>query len=207
MAKDGIAIVCDDDNKLVGDQQNMVSPRVGLTYQFTPKWVVRSGIGKFYQTSSTANILRTVTGNYPFSYNVSLSPNNTTSTPIFFADGSHATFTTGISKINVGDPTNFNAAGLGMEGIPSPRVYPYTVQYNVSVQRELTSTSSISIAYVGSRGFDGGLTYNYNAPRDAPAEHEPNPVPDSHLLRTRWDRLGYGAKSKTTPCKLRFRSD
>ncbi len=165
MARDGIAIECASSNKLVGDQNNMISPRIGLSYQFHPRWVLRGGAGKFYQTSSTANILRTVTGNYPFSYNVTLNPANTTSTPIIFGDGSNATFNSGIAAVNVGDAAKFNATGLGMSGIPSPRVYPYTVQFNASLQHELSSTSSISMAYVGSRGFDGGLSYNYNAPR------------------------------------------
>ena len=143
------AIVCDDDNHLVGNTTNMISPRLGFTYQFRPSWVLRTGVGRFYQTSNTANILREVMGNYPFSYNVSLTPNNAVTTPIIYGDGSRATYNTGIVPISANDPTAFNAAGLGMEGVPSPRVYPYNLQFNVTVQHELSPSSSLSVGLCG----------------------------------------------------------
>lgn len=164
-AADKIAIECDDDNNMVQSPKNMFSPRVGLAYQFHPKWVVRAGYGVFYQTSTSGNIVRVVNQNYPFSYSVNLVPNNSVSVPIVYGDGTRATFESGIVPINVQDPTKFDASNLQMSGIPSPRKYPYTMQYNVTIQTELTPSQTFSIAYVGSQGRDGDVGYSHNSPR------------------------------------------
>ena len=163
-AADKIAIECDDDNNMVQSPRNMFSPRLGAAYQFHPKWVMRAGFGVFYQTSTSGNIIRVVNQNYPFSYSVNLVPDNNVFTPIVYGDGTRATFESGIVPINVQDPAQFNASNLQMSGIPSPRKYPYTMQYNVTVQTELTPSQTFSVAYVGSQGRDGEINNSYNTP-------------------------------------------
>jgi Carboxypeptidase regulatory-like domain/TonB dependent receptor-like, beta-barrel len=164
-AADQIKIECDDDNHMVQSPKNMFSPRFGAAYQFHPKWVARAGFGVFYMTSTSGNIIRVVNQNYPFSYSVNLVPNNNVSTPIIYGDGTRATFESGIVPINVQDPTKFDASNLQMSGIPSPRKYPYSMQYNVTIQTELTPSQTVSVAYVGSQGRDGDIGYSFNAPK------------------------------------------
>ena len=69
-AKDGIAITCADGNGLVEGKRFQLSPRVGIAYQITPKFILRTGFGFFYGISQPASTLRSITQNYPFSYDV-----------------------------------------------------------------------------------------------------------------------------------------
>jgi outer membrane receptor protein involved in Fe transport len=161
-AMDGIAITCAGDSALVGSPYTDLSPRVGIAYHFLSRWVLRSGIGRFYGTPTGGDILRAVTQNYPFSYDVTynnLDPGH----PIAYPNGTTATLESGMAPINVNDTTNFNARNLVMGGIPSPYNTPYSLQYNFTLQTQLTNSQSISLGYIGTQSRHLTTTVNYNA--------------------------------------------
>jgi hypothetical protein len=163
-AKDGISIVCHPTNNLVKSPKNLWAPRIGFAYNFSDKWVVRAGGGFFYQTTARADIIRTVNQQYPVSYGVNLA-NFTPGEPIFYGDGSRANFTSGMAPIRVDDPLAFNASNLSLSGYPNPWKVPYSMQYNLTIQRQLTASQTVSAGYVGSQSRFGGVSYNYNSPQ------------------------------------------
>jgi hypothetical protein len=163
LASNGIALGCHPSNNLIQSPKNMFAPRVGVAYNFADDWVVRAGGGVFYQTSYRSNILGNLR-QYPFEYTLRLT-NFSPGEPIIYADGSTATFESGIEPIGIQDPTTFNPRNMGLSGTPSPWKTPYSMQYNVTVQRQLTSSQTGSIGYVGSQTREGALTYNYNTAR------------------------------------------
>jgi hypothetical protein len=50
-----------------------------------------------------------------------------------------------------------------MRGNPPLLKVPYSVQYNVTLQRQLTRTQAVSVGYVGSQRRNNSISYNYNA--------------------------------------------
>ena len=172
LAADRIPIECADGNMLVTSPRNLFAPRLGLSYAFADDWVVRAGGGMFYLTSGTSgrnggnNLVHTQLI-YPFAYGVTIT-NNTPGLPVIYGDGSRGTFESGIEGIRANDPTAFNAFNLSLGGVPSPWKIPLTIQYNVTLQHQLTESQSVSVGYVGSqsRNQDLGFSaYNYNAVR------------------------------------------
>jgi hypothetical protein len=163
LASNGIALGCHSSNNLIKSPKNMLAPRVGVAYNFDDRWVVRAGGGIFYQTSVRSNVLGNLR-QYPFEYSVRLT-NLSPGEPIIYADGSTATFESGINPIGIQDATTFNPRNMGLSGTPSPLKLPYSIQYNVTVQHQLTPSQTVSIGYVGSQSRDGALTYDYNSAR------------------------------------------
>jgi hypothetical protein len=147
---------------LIKSPGDMIAPRLGMAYNFNDRWVVRAGGGLFYQTSLGGNVIREITQNYPFLYRTSLA-NTSPTLPIIYGDGTRATFESGIGPIQVHDPLNFNAAQSDMRGNPPLLKVPYSIQYNVTLQRQLTGTQAVSVGYVGSKRRNNSISYNYNA--------------------------------------------
>jgi len=169
-ATDGIAIECADSNTLVTSPKTMFAPRLGVAYNFAEKWVVRAGGGMFYLTSGTSgrNGGNNLVGTqliYPYAYGINLT-NLTPGEPIIYGDGSRGTFESGTEPMRVNDPTAFDAFNVSLGGIPSPWKIPLTIQYNVTLQHQVTTSQSVAIGYVGSRSRNqdlGFTSYNYNA--------------------------------------------
>lgn len=169
-AADNVAIKCASSNQLVTSPHTMFAPRIGIDYNFLPSWVARAGFGIFYLTTGTSgrnggNDLVGTQASYPFAYGVGIS-NLTPGQPIVYGDGSLGNFESGIAAINVNNSAVFNAFNIGLSGIPSPWKIPYTIQFNFTLQHQLSPSQTASVAYVGSqdRFQDYGFTsYNYNA--------------------------------------------
>ncbi|MGE0406135.1 MAG: TonB-dependent receptor, partial [Candidatus Korobacteraceae bacterium] len=163
LTSNGIQLGCWESNNFVKTPKTMFAPRVGIAYNATQNWVIRLGGGMFYQNSVRSNILgqfRT----YPFEYNVSLN-NFSPGEPVVYANGTTACFDCGISALGAQDPTTFNPLNLGLGGIPSPFPSARTVQYNLTVQRQLTASQTVSVGYAGNIQRHNPLTYNYNSAR------------------------------------------
>ncbi len=129
------------------------SPRIGAAYQFDGKTVARIGagvfMGGFEPGGGAANIL-----NPPFVMNASV-PQLPTCTEGTYCESQNA-----FGNTLEGGLGGFLAAG-GIEhyatfpsvGEEDPVMHmPYTMNYNLSVQRSITPTSTITASYVGSLG-------------------------------------------------------
>jgi hypothetical protein len=116
-------------------------PRIGFAYQLSPRWVVRGGYGITNYLEGTGTSLR-LTQNYPYNFsydNVAIQPSSSTSgSSIKVEDGfGSATPTTASTTYYVWDK----------DLKPS-----LTEQYNLALEYQFSSDSSISASYVGEVG-------------------------------------------------------
>ncbi len=137
------------------DDSNNIAPRFGFAYapSRNSKTVIRGGAGVFYDR----------TGPRPI------------------ADLLHFN---GVNLLRfiVADPTYPVSPG-SLAGVPTSVVVldpstriPYTVQYSLGVERQVTAKSTFSATYVGSRGINLFRSIDANAPPAPDYRARPNPV-------------------------------
>lgn len=148
-----------------GDYNNF-APRVGLAYQLNAKTVVRSGFAQLFGPSTMA--AQGTVGPYGFrneyvwvtSLDNGLTPLNYLSNP----------FPQGFRALPGAADGLLTAVGGRLESPLRNQVTPYTLQWNLTVQRELPGAVLMEAAYVGnggrqqSRGGEGGFTLNQLPP-------------------------------------------
>ena len=126
------------------------SPRIGITYQFDPKTVIRAGYGRSFDTGVFGSIFgHTITQNLPVLANQQL--NSPTPT------GEAFTLSTGpAAEVFPTVPPNGLLPNPGTTVSSSSRPNPLHLTtidaWNLSVQRALTPTLSLTAAYVGNKG-------------------------------------------------------
>jgi hypothetical protein len=149
------------------------APRFGIAWGVggrsgPPKVVIRGGAGIFYDRFSEGNILEVqrLNGSTQEQFTV----NNPTCFPgpdQPLADFSNCGATQGTSAVYKASP-RFRAPG--------------TLQAAISVERQLTKTSTLSLTYLHSRGYDQLTTINANAPfPGTPCFHCVTPNPGGPL--------------------------
>jgi Carboxypeptidase regulatory-like domain/TonB dependent receptor len=157
LAKDGITLAITDKygQGLGNSQKTNFAPRIGLAYQVSPKLVLRTGFGIFYNGFENRGFSPNIGENYPFQFNFSF----------FNPDAGHAinnfagcatatpaggpTLETGFTCTPL-NPLLVNASGLSLRGIQFDYSTPYTMGANVTLQYQLTSTMSVQAGYVTS---------------------------------------------------------
>lgn len=125
-------------------RQYAFQPRLGLAYQFNPKTVLRSGVGRFV---TTMGLLDNVFpgGNSPFQPFVTV--NNVS------VDNPGASLVTG------------TAAALTITTLNPKLKAPEAWNWNVTFERQLPLNSVLSVAYVAHRGLHGWQVYDINQPQ------------------------------------------
>jgi hypothetical protein len=161
LAADGIKLDSTDQygKGLLQTQKNNFAPRFGFAYQIDPRFVVRGGVGLFFNAFENAGYGPNIGENYPFIYNFNFT-GTTDSAP--FSAGANpygscksayvgvngsAPIGTGLSCVQF-SPTVVNAEGLGLQGLQFNFKTPRTVSSNLSFQYALTHTMSAQVAYV-----------------------------------------------------------
>jgi len=176
---DGIGL-----NGNINNTFNAFGPRLGIAYQYDPKTVVRMGYGRSFDIGVFgSNFGHVVTQNLPVLANQQLQDTNINPAA---TNNISAVFT-----LTTGPPASLlpstylggiigkiSPAGTlpleGPDGTSQSRVRP-TVQrlptldaWNATVQRQVTSTISVEIAYIGNKGTHmfnpSGPSYNPNEP-------------------------------------------
>src|SRR6185503_2936862 len=156
-------------------------PRVGLAWSINSKSVLRAGYGLYFdplparsqyaQNDLEAAVWPDATA---YSGNANATANFTNGTAFNIIHVQGQGFATPL-------PT---ASPWNLSGFPNDPNYkdPYSQQWHVEVQRELTATSMVSVAYVGSK--NGRLPYAgfANAARQASPNGTPNSVVDALRL-------------------------
>jgi outer membrane receptor protein involved in Fe transport len=146
------------------------APRLGVAYQFNPKTVLRMGYGRSFDIGVFGSLFgHTVTQNLPVLANQNLRG-------VTGDDKSAAfNFTVGPSPNQFPVIPNNGILPLrGPNGDVTPHVRPDKVRvptvdaWNATLQRQLTNTLSLEVAFVGNKGthvFRGyGPSYNVNNP-------------------------------------------
>jgi hypothetical protein len=164
-------------------------PRVGIAWTLNPKTVLRAGYGLYWdplpaRSQYAQNDLEATT--WPdataFSGNANASANFTNGTAFNIIQLQGQGFATPLPTLNP----------WSVSGFPNNPDYkdPYSQQWHVEVQRELTSTSMVSVAYVGSK--NGRLPYAgfANAANRAFPNGTPNATIDAARLMP-WVAAGF----------------
>lgn len=145
---------------------NTVQPRVGFAWAYDPKTTLRGGFGLYSYTWS----LDTYGGNntsYGMGAAVSSSGSDTDPTngitPITKLDGPGTVFGTSTALPFTAAstaPTAYNGQGVGYIQYHTP--VPRIMQWNVSVQRAITTDTVAELAYVASHGADLNFPVDIN---------------------------------------------
>jgi hypothetical protein len=132
------------------DKAKQFSPRLGVTYQIDPKTVIRAGYGRSFDTGVFGSIFgHTITQNIPVLANQQInSPTNV---------GEAFTLSVGPAQYQpVAVPANGLLPNPGTQVSSSSRPNPLHLTtidaWNLSLQRALTPTLSLTVAYVGNKG-------------------------------------------------------
>ncbi len=167
-------------NSLNGNTANTykaVAPRIGIAYQYDSKTVVRLGYGRSFDIGVFgSNFGHVVTQNLPVLANQDVSDSslagqsgftNDRSAVFTFAQGAPAV--PNLSSIVRADGTlPLRGPGNNVDPRVRPRRqrFPTLDAWNVTLQRQLTPTMNIEVAYIGNKGshtFAGnGPAYNAN---------------------------------------------
>jgi hypothetical protein len=126
------------------------APRIGVTYQVDPKTVVRAGYGRSFDTGVFGSIFgHTVTQNLPVLGNQQTSSPTTLQPSFTLAAGPPApTYLTVPSNGLLPNP----GADVTSSSRKNPLTFPTIDAWNLSVQRALTPTLTLTVAYVGNKG-------------------------------------------------------
>jgi len=203
-------------NGNVSNDFRAFAPRLGIAYQVTPKTVVRMGYGRSYDIGVFgSNFGHTVTQNLPVllkqNYDASTfttnspNPNCTAATPCsanlvpLFSLGAGPNANSNIDPANAFPPVPANGfipltAGLSGTHIrPTKQVLPTVDAWNATIQRQVTNTINLEVAYVGSKGTHGFVADGPNYDINPAAAGEGRNITQAFIL-------GPNGKPTTTTC-------
>lgn len=155
-----------DRTQFNGDWNN-IAPRLGFAFQLNEKTAIRGGFAQLFAASTLA--AQGTVGPYGFRVETpwvttldgGLTPLNTLSNP----------FPAGFQPVPGSSQGALTALGSNIDAPLSDTNTPYTLQYNLTVQRELPGAILLEAAFVGnrgrqlSRGGEGGFNLNQVDPR------------------------------------------
>jgi hypothetical protein len=159
------------------------APRLGFAYQFTPKTIIRGAYGIYWQAEEIGTYSNPSPGFNPPYYILAVFPSQPG--PIVNAT---------VNKLSNGFPPNAITSGFDPTSVGYTRLQPnfadgYVQEWNLTVQRQIGSATSIEVAYMGSKGTHliNGATGNQGTPSpDVNAPLQPRrPIPS--LFATTFD--------------------
>jgi hypothetical protein len=132
------------------DLKKQFAPRLGVTYQLDEKTVVRAGYGRSFDTGVFGSIFgHTVTQNLPVLANQQINSPSTQTDAFNLSVGPvpYVPLTVPASGLlpNPGSTVSSSARAV-------PLNFPTIDAWNLAVQRALTPTLSLTVAYVGNKG-------------------------------------------------------
>lgn len=160
---------------LVHPDRNDFAPRVGLAYNVTPKWVVRSGLGVSYVHFNRAGGENILAFNGPNAVNVSItqepfkglcSPN---SDPLTCFRPTQMGY-----PENLTVPANYDPAKSKVIYLPADTRTGYVMNWHITIQRELARNLLLDVGYVGNHSVKLLVLADYNQARpNGPGESAP----------------------------------
>ncbi|HEY2468298.1 MAG TPA: TonB-dependent receptor [Terracidiphilus sp.] len=141
-----------------------ISPRIGLAYQLNPKTVIRAGYGRSFDLGVFGSLFgHTATQNLPILTSQSIpQPSGPNSTAFTLAQGPGLPPVTAVPASGLLPNPGFN---VDSKARPSPLRLPTIDAWNLSLQRAITPTLSVTMAYVGNKGthtLSSGISNNTN---------------------------------------------
>jgi len=142
------------------------APRMGLAYRFDQKTVMRAGYGISFQP--WPDNLNSYATNFPLKQNNAFNAASSYQQATNNAGGFESMAAGFPAPTLATIPTNgiINAGSIAQQvyfTVPLNWVNPYTMSYNLSVQRALPGNFALDVAYVGNLGVRQPQGYNLNA--------------------------------------------
>ena len=151
LQQDGIKLVYSNaygGSGLSSVQKTNFSPRFGFAYEVTPRLVVRGGYGIYYGAFENRGGYPSLGYNYPFQYSFYYFAPNSQS-PMVLPNGQYGTLENSVTGIPL-NPSLVQGSGLTLRGIQLNYKTPYVQSSNLTLQYQLTQSTSIEASYVGS---------------------------------------------------------
>jgi hypothetical protein len=142
---------------LVNPNYNDWGPRVGLAYNFLPKMVVRAGYGISYDFfNRPGSAMEGI--NAPEALFGVLTQTIPAGGPV------PSTFLTTLNSFSTGiaNPSSFNPLVSNVDYIPRNFPWSYVQNWFLSVQREITSSTVVELAYNGNHSLNLPILADYN---------------------------------------------
>ena len=132
------------------DMKKQFAPRIGVSYQYDPKTVVRAGYGRSFDMGVFGSVFgHTVTQNLPVLANQEVSASTSFGTAFTLAQGPPANvFPTVPANGLLPNP----GAAVTSKVRQNPLTFPTIDAWNLAVQRAITPTMTLTVAYVGNKG-------------------------------------------------------
>ncbi|HEY3705813.1 MAG TPA: carboxypeptidase regulatory-like domain-containing protein [Terracidiphilus sp.] len=132
------------------EKKNLFAPRVGFTWQWNDRTVIRAGYGRSFDIGVFGSIFgHAATQNLPVLTNQSQNAPSTTAPAFLLNVGPDAPTTPTVPDSgllpNPGALVNSRAR-------PNPLRFPEIDAWNLAYQRSITPTMSVTLAYVGNKG-------------------------------------------------------
>jgi hypothetical protein len=145
---------------------NNIAPRLGATYQINPKTVLRGGYSHIFGPSNqgaqgTVGPFGFRTENLWVTSIDGITPLNTLQNP----------YPNGFKPSPGASEGLLTQVGANLQAPLRDTPSPWTIQFNINLQRELPWAALVEVAYVGTRGYDlsrvgeGGLSLNQLDPQ------------------------------------------
>lgn len=145
LAKDNVKLVYTSNPRLLNEQHTNFAPRVGIDWSPDGKTAIRAGFGIFYGGLESIGYWPNLGENYPFQFTGTF-PVGSCGTNQCQTDG--ITIGNGFSTI-IKNGFASNVKNLTARGSDPSVKTPYTEDWNLSIERAITSNISATIAYVG----------------------------------------------------------
>lgn len=170
-------VVVSPNGKLLSNTAFNFQPRLGFAYRMDEKTVLRGGFGMFFDNySGTTQMARNPIGTWPSVGYLSQSNNNigdfAAGHPVYASDPLALNAT---MPATTPFPSNYTRSPLYGSWQFDPRwKNPYSYQYNLGIQRQITPVYLATINYVGSNNIrtDVGGAYNTATPGPTPPGHQ-----------------------------------
>ena len=131
-------------------QGKQFAPRIGVTYQVDPKTVVRAGYGRSFDTGVFGSIFgHTVTQNLPVLANQQINAPNSQAEAFNLSVGP---VPEAFPKVPANGLLPNPGSQVSSSARNNPLNFPTIDAWNLSAQRALTPTLSLTVAYVGNKG-------------------------------------------------------
>ncbi len=132
------------------DKARTLAPRAGISYQLDPKTVIRAGYGRSFDIGVFGSVFgHVVTQNLPVLANQQLNTSSTTGNAFLLSVG--PTAYTGPAVPTSGLLPNPGYA-VQSKARPNPMQFPTLDAWNLSIQRQVSPTMTVTLAYVGNKG-------------------------------------------------------
>jgi hypothetical protein len=147
LAKDNILLTPTAGNTLAFAAKNNFAPRLGFSFQARPKLVIRGGYGLFYQANENHGLSISPWINFPFQVTSSFSAGSAVA-PVTPTD-TVGPLSEGLLNVPL-TAASASVGSLSLEGQPRYPKTPYSQDYNLQLQYQVTPNTIAFLGYVGS---------------------------------------------------------